>query len=156
MKKLFTLLFIVSFINAFEIKIDKSRKIIMPSSFYRDNSKQVVIDTKRGLMWQDDKSVTITNLNWNDAIDYCKNLTFAGYSDWRLPTEDELLFITDDSRYNPAIKKEFKYVESSWYWSSTPNVPDTKSAWGVRFYDGYDGDDYKTSKYYVRCVRDSH
>jgi hypothetical protein len=149
MKKLFTLLLILSSINGFEIKIDKSRKF---SNFYRDNSKQVVIDTKRGLMWQDDKSVTTTLLSWQDAIRYCKNLTFAGYSDWRLPNEDELLSITDDSRSYPAIKKEFKYVNSSGYWSSTPHV---SLAWYVGFSLGNGDDSYKTGKVYVRCVRDS-
>ena len=152
MKKLFTLLLIISSINGFEIKIDKS---IKPSNFYRDNSKQVVIDTKRGLMWQDDKSVTTTELSWQDAKNYCKNLTFAGYSDWRLPNEDELLSITDDSRYKPAIKKEFKYVNSSWYWSSTPYVSSSKYAWFVYFNYGYGSSFNKTSKSYVRCVRDS-
>lgn len=29
-------------------------------------------------------------MNWNDAINYCKNLTEGGYSDWRLPNIDEL------------------------------------------------------------------
>ena len=142
MKKLLTLLFIISSINGFEIKIDKSRKLSNfhrnNSHFHRDNSKQVVIDTKRGLMWQDDKSVTTTELNWWDAKKYCENLTFAGYSNWRLPNEDELLFITDDSRYSPAIKKEFKYVKSDAYWSSAPYVSNTKNAWDVDFYYGYD------------------
>ena len=106
-------------------------------------------------MWQDDKSVTNTYLNWSDAKNYCKNLTFAGYSDWRLPTENELLSITDDTIYNPAIKKEFKYVKSSAYWSSTPNVSDSKNAWNVYFDYANDYYDYKTYKYYVRCVRNS-
>jgi len=151
MKKLFTLLIIISSINGFEIKIDKSRD----PYFYRDNSKQVVIDTKRKLMWQDDNSVTTIELNWNDAIDYCKNFTFAGYSDWRLPSEDELLSITDDNRYDPAIKKEFKYVNSSWYWSSTPYLSNTKKVWNVGFSHGYGYYDGKIFSYYVRCVRDS-
>ena len=152
MKKLFTLLLILSSINGFEIKIDKS---IKPSNFYRDNSKQVVIDTKRDLMWQDDWSVTTTKLSWQDAIRHCRNLTFAGYSDWRLPSEDELLSITDDSRYKPAIKKEFKYVNGWYYWSSTPDVSDSKYAWSVNFNGGYDDNDDKTHGNYVRCVRDS-
>ena len=156
MKKIILLLFILSSINAFEIKIDKSRKIdksMLPSSFHRDHSKQVVIDTKRGLMWQDDRSVTTTKLNWQDAIRYCRNLTFAGYSDWRLPSRMELFLIVDRSRYDPAIKKGFEYVNSDSYWSSTPYVSDSKYAWYVDFDYGYD--DYKTYENYVRCVRDS-
>ena len=153
MKKLFTLLIIISSINAFEIKIDKSMK---PLYFYRDNSKQVVIDIKRKLMWQDNKKVNTTKLNWKNARNYCRNLNFAGYSDWRLPTENELLSITDDTIYNPAIKKEFKYVRNNYYWSSTPNISSSRnSMWNVNFYDGYDYYYYEIGKYYVRCVRNS-
>jgi len=30
------------------------------------------------------------DLNWQQAIEFCRNLPFAGHTDWRLPTIDEL------------------------------------------------------------------
>jgi hypothetical protein len=70
-----------------------------------------------------------------------------------LPTIDELLSITDDSRYNPAIKKGFKYVSSSHYWSNSPYASDSSSAWSVRFYSGSDYYDNKSDEYFVRCMQ---
>ena len=30
-------------------------------------------------------------MSWNDANSYCNNLTLYGYSDWRMPTYEELV-----------------------------------------------------------------
>jgi hypothetical protein len=45
-------------------------------------------DPATGLTWarQDNGS----NINWGSAGNYCRNLTLGGYSNWRLPTIDEL------------------------------------------------------------------
>lgn len=37
--------------------------------------------------------------NWNDAVDYCKNLDEDGYSDWRLPNIDELRTLIVNNPY---------------------------------------------------------
>ncbi|MBF0103616.1 MAG: DUF1566 domain-containing protein, partial [Desulfobacterales bacterium] len=53
-----------------------------------DNGDGTVTDTQTWLMWQkSDDGVTRT---WNEAMAYADNLTFAGYSDWRAPSIDEL------------------------------------------------------------------
>jgi len=119
-------------------------------------SDNVVTDTKLGLMWQDDIAAKRTYKNWKDAKRYCQNLSLAGFADWRLPTYDELLSIVDYDRYNPAIMPSFKNVNTSdYYWSSSVYVSSTKRAWIVDFKPGRTGNDFKTGKDYVRCVRNS-
>jgi len=124
-------------------------------SLQRDNAKEVVIDPKTQLMWQDDASVKSVNKNWQGAIDYCAALRFAGYDDWRLPKRLELLSITDKSKEKPAIKAKFANVVSDFYWSSSSFASRVDDAWVVLFDGGGDYTYYKSREYYVRCVRDS-
>ena len=124
------------------------------ADFIRDGSKEVVLDTKTNLMWQDNNDTKTIKKNWSDAIDYCENLTLGGYSDWYLPNINELRSLADRSRYNPAIDPAFKNVVSYRYWSSTTDVGNTSNAWNVYFLGGDDGWDDKSDTYYVRCVRD--
>ena len=112
--------------------------------------KETFVDKDTNLMWQDSsKNVERT---WQSAIDYCKDLNYAGYNDWRLPTYYELIGIVDYSRYNPAIKRGFKNTVSNRYWSSE-YVSDSGNAWYVYFKGGYSDDGNKSGNLYVRCVR---
>ena len=47
-----------------------------------------VLDTKTNLMWaaKDNGS----KINWANAKSYCENYRGGGYTDWRMPTQDEL------------------------------------------------------------------
>lgn len=49
---------------------------------------------------------------WNDANNYCNNLTLYGYSDWRLPTLEELKQMYDN-------KASIGGFSTGWYWSMT-------------------------------------
>ena len=121
---------------------------------HRDNDKRVVIceEDKLGrLMWQDN---TDYKYEWNDSRHYCEKLGLAGYSDWRLPNRFELLSITDDGRYNPAINEAFKNVESGKYWTSEKGSHSKDSIWNVNFIDGSYGDFERSSdRHFIRCVR---
>ena len=52
-----------------------------------------VLDTRTNLMWaaRDNGS----NINWANAKSYCENYRGGGYTDWRMPTQDELARLYD-------------------------------------------------------------
>ncbi|EDZ62221.1 hypothetical protein CBGD1_136 [Sulfurimonas gotlandica GD1] len=116
-------------------------------------SANIVVDKKTVLVWQDDNDAKSVVKDWESAKKYCNNLTLQGYDDWFLPTAEQLLTITDKNIYLPSIKKEFKNVTSSTYWSSSVNVSDSKYAWNVNFSGGNSGSSSKTDKNYLRCAR---
>jgi len=121
---------------------------VLISSIY---ARDIVKDNDTGLIWQDNSN--IVKLNWNDGKDYCKNLNLGGYTNWRLPNIDELMSISDKTRYKPAIKKIFKNNRNDWYWTSTAFSGDLSSAWIVGFKNGYDASHDIMDKNFVRCVK---
>jgi len=127
--------------------------------YSRDDVKEVVVDHVTGLSWQDDTAVTSNEQNWTDAIIYCNDLNTtanSGYDDWRLPTIDELVYITDKGKYNPAIDNSptaFQNTNSSSYWTATTNASNTSRAWVVDFNYGSGSNGGKGFSGYVRCVR---
>jgi hypothetical protein len=78
------------------------------------------------------------------AARLCANLTQGGYSDWYLPSKDELntLYI------NRAAIGNFG---TQIYWSSTEY--DNNSAWAQNFFDGDPIPSSKSNLNYVRAVR---
>ena len=159
-KLILILLFIInSSLFSYEIIIDKTRKVDFSTfernnaTFERNNQKEVVVDSATGLMWQDNSDAQNVKKTWSDAKSYCKNLSYSGYSDWYLPTISELESLVDTKRYNPAIKKGFKNIISSYYLSSSPLVSGSKYAWYMDFKNGNSYYYNKTNSRYVRCAR---
>ena len=136
-----------------EIVINKSQDIYKNATFVRNSIKEIVTNTTIGLVWQDDTSVKSVRKTWSGAKSYCKNLNFAGYSDWFLPTISQLESLVDNKKYNPAIKKEFKNSVSSNYWSSSSYVSDSRNAWYIYFEYGGSNYNLKSFNLYVRCAR---
>ncbi|MFZ4440257.1 MAG: DUF1566 domain-containing protein, partial [Syntrophales bacterium] len=59
-----------------------------------------VLDSKTGLMWA--AKDNWRNIDWRDAESYCKNYRGGGYSDWRMPTLDELAGLYDADKSRPG------------------------------------------------------
>jgi len=120
-------------------------------------ANDVVVDPETGLMWQDTSK--IIKKNWNNAKNYCTELTLAKYSNWRLPHLGELMSITDRSKYKSAIKSIFKprnlHFLHNYWWSNTAYIYDTSKAWSTNFEGGTDFYYNKLEIYNVRCVRDT-
>ncbi|WP_141088724.1 DUF1566 domain-containing protein, partial [Campylobacter concisus] len=127
----------------------------LSTACYRDNDKNVVICSEKKLgrlMWQDEKQSF--QGTWEQAQEYCKIVNLAGYRDWRLPTETELLSITE--RSNPALNTAFKYIADpkySDYWSQTKYAIGSSYPWFVGFSLGYAGWNCVYCRLFVRCVR---
>ncbi len=124
-------------------------------SFSRDDTLEVVGDSFNALMWQDTQFNAETKQDWQSAVDYCDDLEFAGYSDWKLPTIEQLRTIVDYSRFGSAISSKFENVGDGdiEYYSSTTYIPNGSNVWAMFFNEGVDSGYARTSSYYTRCVR---
>jgi len=65
-------------------------------------SGKVVTDNLTGLMWTKNGNLPNGAMTWDQAIDYCNNLTLGGYSDWRLPNVNELESLINADEANSA------------------------------------------------------
>ncbi|MDC7224358.1 MAG: DUF1566 domain-containing protein [Spirochaetales bacterium] len=116
-------------------------------NLFEDNEDGTITDHATGLMWMTADSgwfkvgdVNNGTMNWEDALAWCENLEFAGYSDWRLPNAKELQSIVDyhrspDTTDSAAIDPLFQATQIvnmaglpdwGYYWTST-NFGDLKS-----------------------------
>ena len=99
--------------------------------------KNVVEDLNTKLMWQ--QEIPEGLYLWEDAAEYCEDLNYAGFDDWRMPRPEELLSIADSGRSKPALDTDFFtnmiYVDpepdvsyyNNFFWSSKnlhPDLPD--------------------------------
>ena len=133
-----------------------------------DNGDGTVTDNCTGLMWEQktsdidgDGQVSRFDLNfpggdqakWQDSLQYCDNLNFAGYDDWRLPNIKELFSLTDFGRNNPTIDPIFEAGASALYWSSTSLYGYGERAHSIHFGGAGVSYSYKNSLYFSRAVR---
>ncbi|MDA8104600.1 MAG: DUF1566 domain-containing protein [Nitrospiraceae bacterium] len=104
------------------------------SNSFIDNHDGTVTDSITGLMWQQGENGTNS---WYAAGPFCAILPLAGYSDWRLPTLDELTTLIDTNYYPNINTHFFPNVAADAYWSSTPLEGSPGFAWDVYFNNGY-------------------
>ena len=80
----------------------------------------------------------------------------CGYSDWRLPTREEMETLVD---YNNTVKEAtidktyFPEAVPSWYWTATENPHSENFAWYVLFLNGIALNDLKERPKHIRLVR---
>jgi hypothetical protein len=109
-------------------------------------SGEVVTDNLTGLMWTKNGNLPNGAMTWDQAIDYCNNLTLGGYSDWRLPNVNELESLSNANEANLANwlnVQGFTNVQAEWYWSSTTYTRYTDLACDVDMDYGGAAFDYK-------------
>lgn len=113
-----------------------------------------VLDNTTNLVWTVKET---TRLNWKKAAAAVQKLDTAGFTDWRLPTVEELFMLADRTKYSPAIDTAyFPDCKSDWYWTSTPAASSPGGcAWFVYFYGGVSLWGLHGCDFQVRAVRAS-
>ena len=96
-----------------------------------------------------------TNRTWSAALSYCDNLTYNGKTDWRLPTEKEILEANTHGIMSTAGATNWISLVDlrSLYWSATSSAAIQGNAWQVSIGTGDVGYDAKYSTIRVICVR---
>ncbi|MBO7126680.1 DUF1566 domain-containing protein [bacterium] len=131
-------------------KIEQERRELEAKGFI-DRGDYIELKVPIGNIRMIEKVCSSYNMNWNDAMQYAKNLRKGGFDDWRVPTKDELLKIYKIKDICGIDKNH----ACCWFWSSsfTTFLFILSGAWCVDFDYGYVNDYNKTNTYYVRCVR---
>lgn len=127
--------------------------ITVDGVFERNNLLQVVTDNSTGFMFSDEVR-TIQKMSWSNGNSFCTNLELGGYSDWRIPTKEELGIVAGESIF---VNKE-----DGQYWDTDINEH-TRN--GYDFYDDYGYKNYvnwssgsggftdPNNLYYIVCIR---
>ena len=80
----------------------------------------------------------------------------CGFNDWRMPSRDELMSISDLSKAGdpPTANVEvFPYMQAAEYWTGYDYGSQYQSAWAWNFHYGHDRVDWKAIPKFVRLVR---
>jgi hypothetical protein len=81
---------------------------------------------------------------------------WCGYSDWRMPTRNELYSISDQRKTAspPTANLDyFPFTQADEYWTGFDYAMQYESAWAWNFVYGHDRVDWKRTPKYVRLVR---
>ena len=176
------------FILQYQSTIANPTKIMANNIFKPNFINSTIVNEKMGLMWKkctegqrgNNCKGKATLYTWIEAINYASKANFAGYLDWRIPTQTELRSLRycsngvgiDSSSCNTDYStniKNFKvptinhnYFQHTlfdkYYWSST-NVDNYLSNSSIEtvvtvdFSDGYFPTASKKDKNYIRLVR---
>jgi len=116
----------------------------------------VILDQTTGLMWQQDGSNE--PVNFSDAQAYVRSLnetTHGGFSDWRLPTIEELASLIEPIGANEYlfIDTRFSPVQAHCWTSDRKQHTPIQFLWVVDFRQGGIYSDSWQSHYFVRAVR---
>jgi hypothetical protein len=133
------------------------------------NPQEIVTDNNTDLQWQRTLPATYVGCTggnpvgsickWQEAVNYCENLVYGGYEDWRLPYIKEMESIIDYGIKGPAVDDYFfNIVNLGWYWTSSTSSNISTSAWGISLYSNstVNTSNKTEAQMFVVCVRGNH
>ena len=123
--------------------------ILPKSQFVVRNFPETVTDTASGLMWQ---RRTVDWKTWKDALEYCENSDYAGFTDWRVPNINEAFTLTDYTRTS-GMATNFPDMPDVDLWTSNTASKDSTEAYSVSFTYGIGAYSNKADYHSVLCVR---
>jgi hypothetical protein len=90
----------------------------------KDNGDGTVTDNFSNLMWI--QGVPPETSEWEEALQYCENLVFAGHADWKLPSNKEQSSLVDYRKMKPSLDETFfpDTDYKAYYWSRTNETRD--------------------------------
>lgn len=113
-------------------------------------------DPRSDLMWVRNGNLADKAMEWEDAFEWTNRLTYGGFSDWRLPTMEELVAFSKWGGNHPAEwfnANGFNTVQSSFYWASNNDGNGSYYHWIMNMGNGFVCGYVNTSRYYVWPVR---
>ncbi len=157
------------FVQAMPFNMNKMKKLKLNIENKIKEKKDLVIHKKTHLMWQNaiftKKEIKSSNQNKNHkktgdfdyAVQYCKNSTFADFKDWRLPSKKEFKTIRDvKNEKNNYFKNIFTHTYPMTYWTIETDKRDKLWGWGISM--THEGEFYLLKKKYssfILCVRNN-
>lgn len=118
---------------------------------------ECISDQRSNLIWM--KAPLAKKYTWAGANSYVKALTLCDYTDWRLATKEEQIFLQSNAGdYAPFAwfnTHGFTGIQTDFYWSSETYAEDRNTAWGVFMYSGKVYNEVKSGQNFVWPVRDN-
>jgi hypothetical protein len=129
--------------NPYQVGSHQS-KVINTDGRFNAYTNGTVLDTRTNLMWaaKDNES----NIDWQNAKNYCKNYRAGGYRDWRMPTQGELMALYSSGKGNYRLTSLIT-LTAPCPWASETNGFD------AAYFDFLDGLEYWSPRSYGYNVR---
>ena len=120
---------LVTFLPACATQVPVKEPVPDEAVRFQVTGEGLVADTRKGLMWA---PAPDHDVDWYQAEEYVKSLQLGGYTDWRLPTLDELKSLYLQEKALTALRF------SKWAWTSNVAGQDAwlfNFEYGVEFTD---------------------
>lgn len=119
-------------------------------------SRLVYTDLCTSLMWIKKGDIAVKKMTYEEALHWVKTLKYCGYSDWRLPSIQELREFVEAVGKQPLLwyaSNGFVNIDTDYYWSSSSSANIEKNPLSIVMNGGGIGYEYKIGKSYVLPVR---